>query len=824
MAINFNPIDGAPINGALFGAAGVVVGEVMEISLTPLEPVTVSVGVVLSVIEPLVMTFETFAPTVGVEYRPDTIEMLLTPLPVTAEIHVEPTAPLTQIELEFLQHTWGTGAALNVLMDVRLTLLDPTVQAGVNLAPAIAPMDLAFLNFVPGGWIVIAFGQATMAIEQVLTPETGRVTLYLNQILIETGDVSMAIEQIITDPNVGQVAVQIEQVITTPAEQLSVSIQQAIWDDASFIPAAAGETKLWRPVVLLGGVDVSARLTGSIRVEAEEGTARIAEFATRPFSGVIDLLDWVGQSVTIDYATTDIDGNILVQVRIFTGKVDVPNYDPNSRVTRFECTDDLQNEIEGLSRTEIDALTPGTKWHEALFEEDTDNYSYLQDRLSTIDRFVDKDANGILNYTPYGAKVTPDFLFDITNIVDESLSIELASARDVTNDICIEFNYGFQRLRERRVYFKWAFPGAFCEFLGEDTVLTGSYSIPRRDMVIAAAEGGNWCLENVGFTILPQSQLVSCSVGLVIWVIGQELRDQLILGASGTIRKRFAQSIKEKWNIRLQSPQSQVVYGPQKLDKSSNLTANYDTSEWELNDCESDQATSTLSGSTVSEFFRDTDVDSEEGTARADADEVIDIEIDIATVEILQSHRDNIASFDLCLFPPIERFHTIECDTNTMDARGKVGHFVHVMDLTRGSAITSVSLALSRSNVDVCTPSETLNQPDTITAAAAAAENRISLPLPTQYGGIIAPIAGGGRAIHARTIPDPSDDPNVDPLDEFTGYVGNKNPKDIGSIVYNERFVIRTTEIDEADREPVEAEADSPVVVCVPHDFLELAA
>jgi hypothetical protein len=159
-----------------------------------------------------------------------------------------------------------------------------------------------------------------------------------------------------------------------------------------------------------------------------------------------------------------------------------------------------------------------------------------------------------------------------------------------------------------------------------------------------------------------------------------------------------------------------------------------------------------------------------------------------------------------------------------MDARGKVGHFVHVMDLTRGSAITTVRLALSRSNSDVCTPSETLNQPDTISDAAAAAENKILIQLPTQYGGIINNIAGGGRAIHKQSAPDPSDDPNVLPEDEFTGYTGNKSPSDIGSITYNERFSIRTTDIDEADREPVEAEADSPVVVCVPHDLLELAA
>jgi len=722
-----------------------------------------------------------------------------------------------------LQANWGTGATLRTTMEFKITLLDIDIEVPVNLPEAESPMDLQFLNFVPGGWFVIAFGQVTMDIEQEIAGITGRVTIYIEQALSAIDTVSLDIEQIIIDADLGQVSVQIEQIIHSPPELVSVDIQQSIWDDASFIPSGAGETKLWTPVVLLGGVDVSARLTGAIRVEAEEGTARIAEFSTRPFSGIINLLDWVGQTVTIDYATTDSDGVILVQVRLFTGKVDVPNYDPNTRITRFECTDDLQNEIEGLTRTEIDDLTPGTLWHEALFEEDTDNFSYLQDRLSTIDRFVDKNANGLFNYTEWAAAVTPDFSFDVSNIVDQSLAIELASAGDVTNDICIEFSYRFERLRERLVYFKWDFPGAFCEFLGQDTILTGSYTIPRRDMVIAAAESGNWCLESVTFKRLPQSQLVSCSVGLVIWVIGSELRDSLILGASGSIKKRFAQSIKENWNIRLQSPQSQAVYGQQKLDKSSQLTSVYDTSEWELNACETEIDTTFFSG-TVSEAFHDTDIDSEDKTARVDADEVIDIEIAVARTEILAAHRENIASFDLCLFPVLERFHTLEIDTETMDCRGKVSHFTHVMDLTRGSAITSVQLALSRSNDDACVESETLNQPDTISAAEAAAEERILIQLPTEYGGIISPLTTGNRAIHKRSIPDPADDPNTLDEDQFTGYVGNKSPKDIGSNIYNERFVIRTTEIDELDREEQEFSADSPVVICVPNDFLELAA
>jgi len=459
MAINFNPMDGSPINGALFGAAGVVVGEVMEITTTIGESTTFSAGVTVTA-EPIILSFETFAPEVGILYSPDTIEMLLTPLPVSAEIHVEPEAPLTEITIEMLQANWGTGATLRTTMEFKITLLDIDIEVPVNLPEAESPMDLQFLNFVPGGWFVIAFGQVTMDIEQEIAGITGRVTIYIEQALSAIDTVSLDIEQIIIDADLGQVSVQIEQIIHSPPELVSVDIQQSIWDDASFIPSGAGETKLWTPVVLLGGVDVSARLTGAIRVEAEEGTARIAEFSTRPFSGIINLLDWVGQTVTIDYATTDSDGVILVQVRLFTGKVDVPNYDPNTRITRFECTDDLQNEIEGLTRTEIDDLTPGTLWHEALFEEDTDNFSYLQDRLSTIDRFVDKNANGLFNYTEWAAAVTPDFSFDVSNIVDQSLAIELASAGDVTNDICIEFSYRFERLRERLVYFKWDFPGA----------------------------------------------------------------------------------------------------------------------------------------------------------------------------------------------------------------------------------------------------------------------------------------------------------------------------------------------------------------------------
>ena len=133
------------------------------------------------------------------------------------------------------------------------------------------------------------------------------------------------------------------------AQDLSLPVRVTMVDPLTESPAR------WRAVVTLGGVDVSERLTGDIEVEATEGEARIARFSLVPAPGPIVLPQWSGQQVTIDSAELADDGSALNPRRLFTGVVDVPDYDITTHVVTFECTDQLQEVIGNLPREWVDA-------------------------------------------------------------------------------------------------------------------------------------------------------------------------------------------------------------------------------------------------------------------------------------------------------------------------------------------------------------------------------------------------------------------------------------------------------------------------------------
>ena len=148
----------------------------------------------------------------------------------------------------------------------------------------------------------------------------------------------------------GDIDIGIEQVSYVTGS-LIIGLQQSSYDPI--------DNRIWRLIVMLNGIDISASITGSWRVDAREGSARIAEFSMMPALGAIDPTDWVRQPVTLDYAAVDILGTIQWQRRLFTGIVDVPEYDPTTRITRFACTDRLQERLEQSNSDEVDSLIGG---------------------------------------------------------------------------------------------------------------------------------------------------------------------------------------------------------------------------------------------------------------------------------------------------------------------------------------------------------------------------------------------------------------------------------------------------------------------------------
>src|SRR5690606_3502506 len=101
-------------------------------------------------------------------------------------------------------------------------------------------------------------------------------------------------------------------------------------------PPPAGHSFRWSAVVTPGGVDVTDLLTGSMRVDREEGASGIAEFGLFYMPGQLVQTDLADRTVTIDYITDD--GSNAVQVRLFTGLVAEPRWDAPARVMQITAT------------------------------------------------------------------------------------------------------------------------------------------------------------------------------------------------------------------------------------------------------------------------------------------------------------------------------------------------------------------------------------------------------------------------------------------------------------------------------------------------------
>ncbi len=693
--------------------------------------------------------------------------------------------------------------------------LNAATLNGLNGPPSVAgaapPLTQPVPALVEYQGLTFGTGTVSVTLEQRIVGPFGKPIVTLQQIVQGEGSISLTIQQDIVLPN-GAPVVPIQQVIFGTGT-VSVGLEQRVVDPADFV-LGQGDSMLWKTTVTLKGVDVSASLTGSVRVESEENSARIAEFILNPAMGTIELTDWVGAPVTIDFVRLDpVTLLPTSQVRLFTGVVDVPDYDTRNRLTTYKCTDSLQQKLDQTTRDDIDTLIGG-RFSPFVFDEDADNFTYSQDQLSTVPKALDLSATGFFNVTDWDAKTAPDFLYGEGAVIGVEtgggVAVELESFRKILTEVRLEFDYSFERLRERQLRFQWKFPGSFCDFLNSQL------TIPRKEMITAAAEGGSWVLDFIRFEDLPPSQIVrDCPAfaNLSVWINEENGFGALFtLFARGVLLKRFSQSVKEVYPIVVQAPLAEFA-GPISKTVTRTVRSEYDTDAWDEAE-QRPEATTSRVGST-DDFFEDRD--QEAAGSRPDMENALETEVAKAKVDILRAHRNNEVTFTAPMNPLVDITDTIEIDTTEVKARGKVKQAVYTMNILDGTALVEITLAISRraAGVSSDTPIVAPPKPDTISGMSTAVN---FVALGSRWGGL-AGDTGEFEAANVKSLPD---DPDV----EFNGYTGNKVPPDGGAIIYTSRFSIETTAIDQQDRDELVAEADTGVSfdVDIPNDLLILAA
>lgn len=656
---------------------------------------------------------------------------------------------------------------------------------------------------------LVGTGILTLTISQQMMAKTGLTIAELEQLVYSTGTASADLQQVVANVT-GVASAELEQLVYSTGT-VSVDVVQTVWQQAG---AGYGEGYASAPVVTLKGVDVSARLTGRIRVEAEEGGARIAEITLEPAAGAIALSDWVGAAVTIDYAILDGAGAVSVQTRIFTGVVDVPAYDPLAKLTTFHCTDDLQGQLVRADRASIDTAVGGY-YSSVIFDSEADNWTYTQDRLSTIPYAYDLEADGTARLTAWAAKATADITFTEGQIFDETLRVQLAERRDLHNVVNIGMQYRFPRLIERQVQCSWRYEGGFCAYLANGSAL------PTDSMVETAVSGAGWLLvASPGYLRLPVSQFVNCSGGVIGWVISESVRAQLAIGASFTLAKRWTQTITESYTVEVIAPESVAQLGELPKNETASLEASATDAAgaWESGNSYTDAPAGGLADANGDTYW-----DQTSGTddGRSVSDAALETLIARARTGILDAHRGNIVTFAVRLHPGIERHQTLRVEHTNLTAQGKVHQIVHEMDLDTGADTTTVSLAVSKtqalglSSDPVAAPAPPAATP----TATRTSSDRVELG--TYLGGYIGAAAydenwSGWIDNHYAVAPGSV----VYGSDAVAGNLVTEP----GAPVYPTQFVIHTDAIEDGARNPATLTREQTVQVAIPDDTLTMAA
>lgn len=547
-----------------------------------------------------------------------------------------------------------------------------------------------------------------------------------------------------------------------------------------------GQSFLWTLRLMVGGINLTPMLTGTVTVDREEGAAGIAGFDLFIAPGVAVVPpDWKGRAVSIDYISTS-QGE-TAEARKFTGQISRADWNPVNRILTCECSDQLQQRVEGMTIAAIDALVGG-RWSEDLFEpvEGRSHWDYARERMSTRTASLDCSAYGDLRVTSWYA-TAPHFVFGPGTTLYQQIDLQQSDLEATTNRVEIEFSYRYPRLWQLNEGYSWTHVNAGGGQSGFCNWRVWATELPDTDMIASAVSGsGQQLLGGVGGYKLPLSMANPCGDGQG-WV---NTFDNLWLSASFTGARRWVQSVTESYKLVLST-----AAGESELTRIVQR-AGY-TVSIERDQAESWGSDPIRGGGTGSQDLSD------EGR-RSNA---IATALRIGQAMIVGAHRETTLSWDVptSMAMGIDLWHTLEIADQGVHAVGKCRRIVHQFDLGSGEAITSLSISIMRGG-------------GVSDALAVPAQPDTSLPPFTSSAQLLLGTQLGGRQV------DPYTGFPIGPYDDDRpGFSGNYDTNDnMPAEFYPRRFDINAREIGAEYRDERTASVEAFYRVGIPNDLLEL--
>lgn len=552
-------------------------------------------------------------------------------------------------------------------------------------------------------------------------------------------------------------------------------------------PVPAPTRVQWTCRVMLGAEDVTAQVTGKVRIEREEGAAAIAEFSLYLPEDGVDVVGWTGRSVEIFYLEIRESG--WIEEERFDGWLEQPSYDPQNRIVSCEATDRLQDLVEAMEIADIDALVGGI-WTVDVFEatDGRSRWDYAGERLASVAGSLDRSVAGALRLTPWAAQA-PLKRFASGTTIDGSLSVDIAKLSDRVNQVELDLKYRFSRLRERHQAFNWQHPdiqgwsvdNGFCIWRANSTEL------PTIDMLEEA-------LSSAGYNLLAGAELLTVPLSGVYCDPPQAWRndfDNLLLAADVVGGMRWVQPVTETYALTVEASESIAQAGPvlrrDGASLESELARADDWESAEFTEPESDAAQDAIGDYLVD--LRETE--------RLEL--VASCILSGARVTALGSHRGNKVAWQVptSMALGIDLVHTLLME-DRIRAQGKVFSLIDEYDLEGQTAISTITLAISRGGGTIDDPL-TLPPPPNSEVTGEVPE---LIQLPTQLR---------GRGLMTYD-------------DELDGFAGNYDELDIGSPpdAFPRRHQMTAPEVPAEHRDEFTASTARTYRVAIPNDLLEL--
>lgn len=330
----------------------------------------------------------------------------------------------------------------------------------------------------------------------------------------------------------------------------------------------------WSVFVVVGGADVSHRLSGELKIAAAEDGARAAWLELSPLTpGQLDAFD--SAPVTIDVTISG--AGYLATRRRFSGVVRRVEFDAAQRLARLECRDRYQETIRAAgSAAAVQSLLGGLATISdkvAAWDDGTpDPVGYFRMLLGTVPGATYIDGSGQWRVVKWDIG-SPSVSYGDTDVFSDGLSLIRPTREDMPASVVATLTHEYYRLHNAELVLNWSGP-AYVNYV------TRGIPHTSKAMVVDALAGlGDWSVRGEPVLVSPTPG------GHPVWANGQtvyylgnyQTAEGLIDEMQATVYRRWYQQVIRRYTVTVD------VGGKSDRDESINhqIKSQFDADGWE---------------------------------------------------------------------------------------------------------------------------------------------------------------------------------------------------------------------------------------------------